>query len=217
MPASDGLTLRLGACVRHTKFGDGVVIASDSDPDWGELATVIFRLDRGEGIAVRKVRAQELQGIFGSGDLVSLVIEATYGKGLANQGIGVRTPYMWNGHVLRSNAERRISEALDRAGVVFFPNPRGRYTAHRLSGWERSTNTMRSNFEPDFIVCCNGRWGMLEVDGMQHDLARDRQHDEDIKSHDIRLFRSPASMCEDDPDYVVRCFLKWLEDPTGAE
>ena len=90
MPASDGLTLRLGACVRHTKFGDGVVIASDSDPDWGELATVIFRLDRGEGIAVRKVRAQELQGIFGSGDLVSLVIEATYGKGLANQGIGVR-------------------------------------------------------------------------------------------------------------------------------
>ena len=85
----------------------------------------------------------------------------------------------WGGMYFRSNAEIRIAEALDRAGVLFFANVRGRVG---LQETLISDTQLTGRVEVDFLGFYQGRCVSLEVDGSHHgegdqtirDYARDR-------------------------------------------
>lgn len=124
----------------------------------------------------------------------------------SNQGmqIGLGPVLVWEHLRFRSKTEVRIAQALDRLGVLYFPNCRGRLGA----GDARLTR------EPDFLVCSNGNWGILEVDGEPFHLDPDRDAARDA------LFRSAgvaviehynARECYERPDEVVSSFLTRLK------
>lgn len=113
---------------------------------------------------------------------------------------------IWENLRFRSESEKRIAQALDRADVLFFPNSRARATSEDA----------RRTVEPDFLVCSNGKWGILEVDGEPfhpptrtvHDHTRDRV----FKAHGIALVEHfDSSECFENPDEVVRKFLALLD------
>lgn len=116
--------------------------------------------------------------------------------------------YTWQGLRFRSKPEIKIAEALDRAGVLFLPNCLARLNVPEQLGG-------RGNKEADFIVCYQGKWGILEVDGFYHKPERrvDEQERERLFRHyAIRVIeRFDASRCDKQPDEVVREFLQMIE------
>ena len=112
----------------------------------------------------------------------------------------------WNNLGFRSASEIKIAQALDKAGVLFLPNCKA-----RLGSGED-----RLNREPDFLVCHNGKWGILEVDGEPfHSLTRtvqDHERDRLFKIHGITVAEHyDASKCFNNPDEVVNEFLRILD------
>lgn len=122
-----------------------------------------------------------------------------------NQAIGELAPRMWSGIRFRSESELRIAQALDRAGVLFVPGALARLG---LRG-------ARQNREADFLVCAEGVWGILEVDGApfhpdaQRDLDAARDHL--FAQHGIGIIHHvDAARCFATPDAVVVEFLAML-------
>lgn len=62
--------------------------------------------------------------------------------------------YRWKDWEFTSESQVRIAEALDRVEAIFFPNPRGRFTT--LKG--------RQNQEFSFLICHQGKWGILAIE-----------------------------------------------------
>lgn len=103
----------------------------------------------------------------------------------------------------RSKTETKIYDALRRTSALFFPN------ATAVLGGK---NVKR---EPDFLVCKDGKWGILEVMGNQYHPANTA-----MKDHDrARLFKDygliciefyDATRCYEKPDEVVTDFLARL-------
>jgi hypothetical protein len=129
------------------------------------------------------------------------------GQGGHNQGLAPADEEIitWCNLRFRSRSEMKIAEAFDRAGVMFFPNCRGRLGLQK-----------RANLEPDFLVCHKGAWGILEVDGEPfhqptrtvHDHERDRR----FMRHGVTVIQHyDATRCRTDPDGVVAEFLALLE------
>lgn len=113
----------------------------------------------------------------------------------------------WMGLWFRSQSEVRIAEALDRANVLFAPNPSVRLGV---------TPDHRGNPEPDFLVIAKGKVGILEVDGAPfHPPERaDEHHERDrrFREHGIKVVeRFSASDCYGMPDDVVAQFLALLD------
>jgi very-short-patch-repair endonuclease len=135
------------------------------------------------------------------------MLEIAQGKEVHNQGIDInnRVTIIWKNLRFRSESEKRIAEALERANVLFMPNCLARLS--RLEG--------RKNKEPDFVICDNGKWGILEVDGEPfHPPSRtteDHKRDRDFLAHGIRVVQHyDASECYQQPDKVVGNFLNLL-------
>jgi hypothetical protein len=136
------------------------------------------------------------------------LLEIARGRGVNNQLVEeararIRT---WNNLRFRSQSEVRIAQALDRAAVFFLPNCKGRLNAP--SG--------RDNREPDFLVCLDGKWGILEVDGEPfHPPSRtvhDHERDRLFKSHGVRVVEHfDASECFENASGVVTRFLDILK------
>lgn len=136
-------------------------------------------------------------------------MEVIRGRGINNQlgPVDRDAPvHTWLTLKFRSQAEVRIAQALDRAGVLFLPNCRVRVTGP--SG--------RVTPEPDFLVCKDGKWGLLEVDGAPyhpvtrtvHDHARDRL----FLGHGLRVAQHyDATECYNAPEKVVASFLRILD------
>lgn len=127
------------------------------------------------------------------------------GEGVHNQAAQGRALRVWNNLHFRSQSEIRIAQSLDRAGVLFFPNCRGRV----------GSTTKRENLEADFLICADGQWGILEVDGepfhppsrTAHDHARDRK----FRERGVRVVEHfDATECYEKPDEVVDRFLRLL-------
>ena len=101
------------------------------------------------------------------------------GKAVSNQGLTYGngpSPLTWKNLRFRSASERRIAEALDRAGVLFFPNCTARL----------GRTPSRKNREADFFIGHEQKWGILEVDGEAfHPPSRIAQEQEraDCSSH----------------------------------
>jgi len=134
------------------------------------------------------------------------LLEIARGVGVHNQAAQGRPNRTWRNLFFRSQSEIRIAEALDRLGVLFFPNCRGRL----------GTLASRENREADFLICHEGTWGILEVDGEPFHppsrVAEDHARDRLFRAHGIRLVEHfDATECYQTPDVVVAKFLRLLE------
>jgi hypothetical protein len=141
-------------------------------------------------------------------DWKAQMLEVAQGKAVHNQGIEInnRVSIIWRNLRFRSESEKRIAEALERAGVLFLPNCLARL----------NTIEGRKTKEPDFVICENGRWGILEVDGEPfHPPSRtteDHKRDRDFLAHGIRVVQHyDASECYQQPNKVVENFLNLLK------
>jgi hypothetical protein len=135
------------------------------------------------------------------------LLEIARGRGVHNQLADLEQARVriWNNLRFRSQSEVRLAIALDRAGVLFLPNCRGRL----------NTPHGRENREADFLVCCEGKWGILEVDGEPfHPPSRtvqDHERDRLFKAHGIRVVEHfDASECFENALKVVERFLEIL-------
>jgi hypothetical protein len=112
---------------------------------------------------------------------------------------------MWQNLYFSSVSEVKIAQALDRAGVLFFPNCVGRLT----------TTQGRRNFERDFLICDEGYWAILEVDGEPYHppsrAAEDHKRDGFFLDCGVWVHRFDANECFKYPDDVVRRFLQRLK------
>jgi hypothetical protein len=111
----------------------------------------------------------------------------------------------WQNLHFRSVSEVKIAQALDRFGVLFFPNCLGRLT----------TTQGRQNLECDFLICYEGIWGILEVDGGSFHppsrAAEDHKRDGFFLDHGVWVHRFDSNECFNFPDGVVRRFLERLK------
>lgn len=125
-----------------------------------------------------------------------------------NQGVQFSsdsTIHTWKRLRFRSKTEIKIAEALDRAGVLFVPNSLARL----------NTSKGRENKEADFLICYNGKWGVLEVDGSHHTAERrveEQERERIFKKNGIKVVeRFDAQRCYNNPDEVVQEFFKMIE------
>lgn len=130
------------------------------------------------------------------------LLEIARGKGVHNQAIGATSIRMWSNLRFRSASEVHIAQALDRAGVLFFPNCKARL------GYSGN----RRNREADFLICHEGKWGILEVDGEPfHPPSRtveDHERDRLFHAHGILVIQHfDAQECYENPDGIVQKFL----------
>lgn len=119
-----------------------------------------------------------------------------------NQGLGAI--YQWNGLNFRSKSEIKIAEALDNRGVLYFPNARGRL----------SLNYKRVNREADFLVCHEGRWGILECDGEAYHQSAADDHARDLLWNAQGIWfikRFSSNECFSKPAEIVDLFLEMLK------
>ena len=125
-----------------------------------------------------------------------------------NQGVQFyanSTIHTWERLRFRSKTEIKIAEALDRTGVLFVPNSLARLT----------TPKGRENKEADFLICYNGKWGVLEVDGPHHTAERrveEQERERIFKKNGIKVVeRFDAQRCYNHPDEVVQEFFNMIE------
>lgn len=125
-----------------------------------------------------------------------------------NQGIQFysnSTIHTWENLRFRSKTEIQIAEALNRTGVLFIPNSLARLT----------TPKGRENKEADFLICYNGKWGVLEVDGPHHTAERrveEQERERIFKKNGIKVVeRFDSERCYNNPDEVVQEFFKMIE------
>ncbi|MDD4352624.1 MAG: hypothetical protein PHU71_06665 [Candidatus Gracilibacteria bacterium] len=156
-----------------------------------------------------------INDLIASGELIDIdpdwrseLLEIARGRGISNQAAGERAAKIlnWNNLGFRSASEIKIAQVLDKAGVLFLPNCKA-----RLGSVEN-----RQNREPDFLICHNGKWGILEVDGEPfHQPSRtvaDHERDRLFKIHGIMVAEHfDANKCFNKPDEVVNTFLRILD------
>jgi very-short-patch-repair endonuclease len=105
--------------------------------------------------------------------------------------------------IFRSQTELRIAKTLDHRGIFFIPPTRVRLSASKDD---------RQSRELDFVICHEGKWGVLEVDGPFHDAKLDAERDKLLRAHGIRsIQRFPAGRCYQTPHAVIDQFLHVLE------
>ncbi len=130
------------------------------------------------------------------------------GKVATNQGrqfdTSQRKPItVWNNLNFRSRSEVAIAKALDSQGVMYLPN-----CAARLGPPEH-----RHNKEPDFLICYEGKWGILEVDSPEFHPNRgsDDERDLQFKLYGVKEIQHfQWKECQEHPDAVVGKFLALL-------
>ena len=106
--------------------------------------------------------------------------------------------------LFRSPVEVTIAKALDRHRVLFLPNCMARL------GFPDS----RENKEADFLVCYEGKWGILEINGDTYhtNSAKDHNRSRLFKMHGIKVVELyEASRCIKEPTKVVQEFLELVK------
>jgi hypothetical protein len=134
-----------------------------------------------------------------------LVAEADTGK-VTNQNNWVKNPLVYMGMKYSSSPEVKIAEALEKDGIMYFPN-----CAVRVG-----TANNRQSYVPDFLILHMGKWGILEVDGQTYhtpkSATKDHERSQLIQSHGkLYVARFDAMRCKDDPVGVIDEFLKLLK------
>jgi hypothetical protein len=137
--------------------------------------------------------------------LYAELLDRARGRSVDNQAATAKQFLLWENLRFRSLPEVKIAEALERRRVMFFPLCMARV----------NQGPRRANREPDFLICQNGKWGMIEIDGRKFHqglAAEDHERDRLFRSHGVKVVeRFQARHCLDVPDEVVDKFLAILE------
>lgn len=183
------------------------VLSRDSDEVTKQVHRAIEAVLPTDVVARPIVPRAELVDI--STEWRSELLDIAQGKRVRNQGLPFgnhQPPVTWQNLQFRSVSERKIAEALDRADVLFLPN-----CVARLGDYPD-----RKNREPDFLVCRNHKWGILEVDGEPfHPPSRtteDHERDRLFKACGVKVVEHyDARRCYENPDGVVNEFLELVD------
>lgn len=195
-----------GACIKDWHI--------NSETNLNEVICEYVYLDE------KKTERRPRNGNFAPGEFASLykkIIETTdliisktpqNDNYINNQGVQFysnSTIHTWENLRFRSKTEIKIAEALDRTGVLFVPNSLARL----------NTPNGRENKEADFLICYNGKWGVLEVDGPFHTAERrveEQERERIFKKNGIKVVeRFDSERCYINPDEVVQEFFKMIE------
>ncbi|MDJ0579834.1 hypothetical protein [Crocosphaera sp.] len=135
--------------------------------------------------------------------------ESILGQKIHNQGLpedktGKYKRYQWNNFELGSLAELAIARELDTRDLVFFPNSKAR------------TKINKSSYIiiPDFLVCCKGKWGILQCDheSTHPYAAEDHKKDRYFRIHGVKVIeRYDYEDCVKNAKNVVDQFLNLLD------
>lgn len=133
------------------------------------------------------------------------MLEMIEGKRPLNQGNPIKDAprFEWEHLYFRSPAEIAIAKELDNYKTFFLPNCMGRL----------DLEASRVNREVDFLVCFDGKWGILEVNGDTYhtSAAKDHERAAIFRKYGIRVFCFyEATRCIKNPKGVVIDFLKDL-------
>jgi hypothetical protein len=134
------------------------------------------------------------------------MLEIIEGKMPLNQCLPIQEKprYAWAYLLFRSPVEITIAQTLDKYGVLFLPNCMARL----------GLPASRENKEADFLVCYDGKWGILEINGDTYHVnsAKDHSRGRLFKLHGIKVFEPyEASRCLKEPNKVVQEFLELLK------
>jgi len=144
-----------------------------------------------------------LQGVASLMSMLHLSIKGIEPATINNASLANTQIIEHDGLRFRSHTETKIYDALKKRGILFFPN------ATAVLGVK---NIRR---EPDFLICQDGKWGILEVMGDKYHPGTTA-----MKDHDrARLFKDygmyviefyDANRCYNHPEEVVDEFLRLL-------
>ncbi|OYE01046.1 hypothetical protein [Nostoc sp. 'Peltigera membranacea cyanobiont' 232] len=132
-----------------------------------------------------------------------------------NQGTFIRSEKLvtWEGMRFASMEEMLLAQALEKVKnkinglkLVYFPNCLARVLA----------DGSRVKIYPDFLICANGKWGILEVDGKQHNLPNQAELDNSRRNRlakaSIQMYSySAESVREDNGNGAERVVYDFLE------
>jgi Protein of unknown function (DUF559) len=108
----------------------------------------------------------------------------------------------WKGMIFRSKSEIKIAKTLDHRGIFFIPPVHVRMNAAKAT---------RQSRELDFVICHQGKWGVLEVDGPYHNAQNDAERDRLLRTHGIaNIQRFNSKRCYSSPNTVIDEFLRRL-------
>lgn len=133
------------------------------------------------------------------------------GEGVSNQGEVTellfakegKTPYVYNEIKFASQSEIRIAQELERTQVLFFPLP--------LAVRAESGKFFQDHREPDFLICENGQWGILEVSYHPDRFEKDSEKDKWFKKSGVLCVEHySAERCYNSSKQVVDEFLSIL-------
>jgi hypothetical protein len=118
--------------------------------------------------------------------------------------------FEWGGMYFRSPVEVKIAEALDKRGLLFFGNARGRIGGQG-SPVSTSSGWLTGRLEIDFLVFHKGKCISLEIDGKHHQediqTQRDYIRDRLLLREGIATARFTAQECMQSPDTAIEEFL----------
>jgi hypothetical protein len=110
----------------------------------------------------------------------------------------------------RSETEKRVAMELDKNGLLFFANAKGRIGTQG-SPVSDSSGLLNGRLEVDFLVFHKGKCIILEVDGLHHQYAkqsnRDHVRDRVLLREGISTARFTAKECYEQTKEVVIEFL----------
>jgi hypothetical protein len=114
-----------------------------------------------------------------------------------------KQPYTYNEMKFGSQTEIRIAQEFESRGVLFFPLP--------LAVRAETGSFYKDHREPDFLVCDDGTWGILEVSYHPDRYEKDVEKDAWFKKSGILCVQHyPAERCYENPAQVVDEFLAIL-------
>jgi hypothetical protein len=113
-------------------------------------------------------------------------------------------PLKYNEMKFGSATEIRVAQELERRKILFFPLP--------LAVRADTGKNFQDHREPDFLICHEGVWGILEVAFHQGRYEKDKQKDEWFKKSGILCVEHyTAEECYGRTTSVVDRFLSILE------
>ncbi|MBD2277759.1 MAG: hypothetical protein HEQ13_18345 [Dolichospermum sp. DEX189] len=95
--------------------------------------------------------------------------------------------YEWEKLRFRAPHEIKIAQVLDNKKILFWANSACRFG-----------KSERKNSEPDFLICYEGKWGILEIDSpsTHQYLTKDADRDRMLKQHGIKVMVLPYLLCQ---------------------
>ena len=114
-----------------------------------------------------------------------------------------KTPILYNEMKFGSQTEVRIAQELEARKILFFSLP---------LAIKAETNIMyQDHREPDFLICDQGKWGILEVAFHQDRYEKDSEKSIWFENSGILCIKYyTAERCYKEPDKVVEEFLDIL-------